>query len=69
MRLSTILLIYAVILIAGFMAGRRKAAAIGYAKGARSLHSLPDYHGYNVMLWGAIPALIAIVAYFAFGDA
>jgi phosphate transport system permease protein len=69
MRLSTILLIYAVILIAGFMAGRRKAAAIGYVQGTRSMHSLPDYHGYNVMLWGAIPALVAIIVYFAFGDA
>jgi len=69
MRLSTILLIYAVVLLAGFMAGRRKAAAIGYAQGTRSMHSLPDYHGYNVMLWGAIPALVAIIVYFAFGDA
>jgi phosphate transport system permease protein len=33
------------------------------------MHSLPDYHGYNVMLWGAIPALVAIIVYFAFGDA
>jgi len=69
MRLSTILLIYAAILIAGYMLGRRKAATIGFAPGARTMHSLPAYHGYNVMLWGAIPALVALIAYFAFGDA
>ena len=69
MRLSTILLIYAAILIAGYMVGRRKAATIGFAPGARTMHSLPAYHGYNVMLWGAIPALVALIAYFAFGDA
>ena len=69
MRFSTILLIYAAILFAGFLAGRRKAAIIRYQRGlAGGMHSLPAYHGYNVMLWGAIPALLAIVGYMAFGD-
>jgi len=69
MRLSTILLIYAAILFAGFLAGRHKAALIRNRSGSASgIHSLPAYHGYNVMLWGAIPALLAIVGYLAFGE-
>ena len=69
MRLSTILLIYAAILFGSYVAGRRKATGIALARGSMaSMHSLPGYHGYNVMLWGAIPALVAIVAYFAFAD-
>jgi phosphate transport system permease protein len=70
MRLSTILLIYAVILFAGYLAGRRKAMLIGMQHGSlASMHSLPAYHGYNVMIWGALPALAAIIAYLAFADA
>ena len=69
MRLTTILLIYAAILFAGYLAGRRKAMVIGYRDGFAGMHSLPLYHGYNVMLWGAIPALISIIAYLAFSDA
>jgi phosphate transport system permease protein len=69
MRISTILLIYAAILIAAYFAGRHKAAGIALTRGSMaSMHSLPGYHGYNVMLWGAIPALIALIAYFVFAD-
>ena len=69
MRISTILLIYAAILFAAYLAGRRKATSIALARGsAAGMHSLPGYHGYNVMLWGAIPALFAMLAYFAFAD-
>jgi len=69
MRLSTILLVYGAILFAGFLAGRRKAASIKHPDGsAAAMHSLPAYHGYNVMLWGAIPALIVLIGYLAFGQ-
>jgi phosphate transport system permease protein len=69
MRLSTILLVYAAILLAGFLAGRHRAASMKYPDGSvADMHSLPAYHGYNVMLWGAIPALIAIIGYLAFGE-
>jgi len=69
MRLSTILLVYAAILFAGFLAGRRKAASIKDPDGSvADMHSLPAYHGYSVMLWGAIPALIAIVGYLVFAE-
>jgi phosphate transport system permease protein len=70
MRITTILLIYAAILFAGYLAGRRKATALSFASGVNDrMHSLPVYHGYNVMLWGAVPALTAVLAYLAFGDA
>jgi len=68
MRLSTILLIYAAILFAGYIAGRRKAGDIALNAGASTMHSLPVYHGYYVVVWGAIPALLAILAYLGFGE-
>jgi phosphate transport system permease protein len=67
MRLSTILLIYLAVLTVGYLAGRRKAAVIAYSSD-QPMHSMPAYHGYNVMLWGAIPALVALLGFFAFGE-
>ncbi|MGI9290268.1 MAG: phosphate ABC transporter permease subunit PstC [Gammaproteobacteria bacterium] len=70
MRLSTILLIYAAILFVGFVAGRRKATVMAHSGGSLAdMHSLPLYHGYYVLLCGAIPALLAIVFYLSFVDA
>ncbi len=70
MRLSTILLIYAAILFAGYLAGRRKAFGFAFSRGSMTdLHSLPVYHGYYVLLWGAIPALLALLLYLFLGDA
>jgi phosphate transport system permease protein len=69
MRLTTIMLIYAGILFLGYLAGRRKATEFAFAGGSMAgLHSLPVYHGYAVVVWGAVPALLAIIAYLAFGD-
>ena len=69
MRLSTILLVYAAILIAGYVAGRRKAIMFAQHDAAGGvMHSLPVYHGYYVLLWGALPALAVILGYFAMGD-
>lgn len=70
MRLSTILLIYAAILLVGYFAGRRKAVFLSHGDGgAAGMHSLPAYHGYYVMIWGAIPALVIILAYLLWSDA
>ncbi len=69
MRLSTILLVYIAILIVGYFAGRQKAIAYSHALDAgRTMHSLPMYHGYYVLMWGAIPAIIAMLGYFFMGD-
>jgi len=69
MRLSTILLIYIAVLIVGYFAGRQKALTFSHGMDeGRTMHSLPMYHGYYVMMWGAIPALVAMLAYFFLGD-
>jgi len=69
MRLSTILLVYAAILFAGYVAGRRKAIMFGQRDASGGvMHSLPVYHGYYVLLCGALPALAVLLAYFAAGD-
>jgi len=69
MRLSTTLLIYAAILFVSFVAGRRKANSLALANDSLArIHSMPMYHGYFVVLWGAIPALLVMVLYLALGD-
>jgi len=69
MRITTILLIYAAILFVGFFAGRRKATLLAVDQaGLANMHSMPVYHGYRVMLWGAIPALIVIVVFLGLGE-
>jgi len=70
MRLTSILLVYAAILLAGYFAGRRKGMLLSHGSGGvGAMHSLPDYHGYYVMLWGALPALAVILGYLVFSDA
>lgn len=69
MRLSSIFLVYAAILLAGYFAGRRKGVLLSHGKGGvGAMHSLPDYHGYYVMLWGALPALALILIYLMLSD-
>lgn len=63
MRLTTILLIYVVILLVGYYAGHSKARRFSF-RDAGGMHSLPLYHGYYVMLCGALPALGLLVLYF-----
>ena len=70
MRLSTTLLIYAAILFAGYVLSRRRAIMIAAdVPAGRALHSLPSYHGYYVLVCGALPALAAILIYLVAGDA
>jgi phosphate transport system permease protein len=69
MRLPTLLLIFAGIVIACFFAGRRRAiASAGGSARNRKLHSLPQYYGYYAALWAALPALAVLAAWLAFGD-
>jgi phosphate transport system permease protein len=42
--------------LAGWLAARSRAWAFQRASSAR-LHSLPNYHGWYVALWTAVPAL------------
>ncbi len=69
MALSTTLLLYLAILFGGYILGHRKAMVFRGGDGPSSvMHSLPAYHGYYVLLWGAVPALAVMLAYFAFAD-
>ncbi|MGP1276204.1 MAG: phosphate ABC transporter permease subunit PstC [Caulobacterales bacterium] len=46
----------------GFLAGRSRALALAARDGSRT-HSLPNYHGYYVALWAAIPGFGLLAAY------
>ncbi len=51
-----------------FVAGRSRAIAYQSASKAR-INSQPNFHGYYLTMWTAIPAAIALVLYAIFGDA
>lgn len=66
MRLPTLLLIFAGMVIVTFlMAKRRSIAMAGGYRNIRKLHSLPNHYGYYAALWAAIPALFVLVAWMA----
>jgi len=48
-----------VLVSAGFYLGRTRAVASASGKPA-SLHSLPNYHGYFLAIWTAVPALLVL---------
>ncbi len=69
MQLSTIFLVFAAVLAGGYLAGRRKALSFANSLGrGQVMHSLPVYHGYYVLWWGALPGLAVMLLYSAFGD-
>ncbi len=69
MRMPTLLIILAALLIAAFLFGRRRAVVLaGGHRSLRRLHSLPDYYGYRAAIWTAIPALVVLAVWLAFSD-
>jgi len=69
MRLSTIILILAVIAVIAFFAGRQRAfATAGGARKMRALHSLPNYYGYEAAIASVLPALALLIAWLSFAD-
>jgi phosphate transport system permease protein len=62
-------LIIVALLVAGFVAGRRKAKAVLRHAGARSLHSRPVYHGAYVAVWTGVPALVFLLLWLLFQGA
>ncbi len=69
MRLSTIILILAVIAVAAFVAGRQRAlASAGGARQMRDLHSLPNYYGYQTAIAAVLPALALLIIWLSFAD-
>jgi phosphate transport system permease protein len=69
MRLITLFLICAVLVVSVFLLARRRAIALaGGHRGIRSLHSLPQHYGYYAALWSALPALAAVVLWVLFSE-
>ncbi len=61
MRLTTLLLLFAGVVIGAFLAGRRRAlACVGGYRGIRSLHSRPAHYGHYSALCAALPALLVL---------
>jgi phosphate transport system permease protein len=57
---SSLFFVVVALAIAGYFAGRGRAVRAAMAGGARSLHSLPGYHGGYVALWCGLPALVLL---------
>ena len=62
MRLPTLLLILAAMLLAAFFLGRQRALSLARpAGGIRSLHSLPRYYGYYAALGAVLPGIALLL--------
>jgi phosphate transport system permease protein len=48
------------LMMAAYMFGRQRAAAVTAAAAGQSLHSRPGYHGLYVALWCGLPALVIL---------
>ncbi|MCC7256836.1 MAG: phosphate ABC transporter permease subunit PstC [Gammaproteobacteria bacterium] len=69
MRLTTMLLLFATLVILAYFAARRRAIAMaGGHRGIRNLHSLPAHHGYYAALCSALPALLVLALWALVGD-
>lgn len=69
MQFSTLLILLTFASVAAFMLGRQKAVeSVGGMGAIRNLHSLPNYYGYYVAIWCAIPGLVLLGLWLAFGD-
>jgi phosphate transport system permease protein len=69
MRLPTLLLLLAATVVGAYLVGRQRAiATVGGSRNIRNLHSLPQYYGYYAALWTALPALVVLGAWLAFGE-
>jgi phosphate transport system permease protein len=53
-----------VLALAGFFLGRQRATATS-GGALRSLHSLPSYYGFYIVVWSGLPALILFVVWVA----
>lgn len=69
MRLPTLLLILAAMVLAAFFLGRQRALSLARpAGGIRSLHSLPRYYGYYAALGAVLPGIALLLMWAAFSD-
>jgi phosphate transport system permease protein len=66
MQATLVLLVVALLALAAFALGRRRALAA--AGGAERLHSLPVYHGAYAALWCGLPGLAVALAWLLFSS-
>jgi phosphate transport system permease protein len=64
MQLTVLIGVLLLLTYAGFSIGRRRAHAVARGN-RRSLHSLPEYYGYYVMVWCGIPAFLTVLLWLA----
>ncbi|MBM7066784.1 phosphate ABC transporter permease subunit PstC [Actibacterium sp. 188UL27-1] len=57
-----IVVIIFAISVVGYLIGRKRALSMT-DDGARGLHSLPSYYGWNVVMFAAVPSLLALAAW------
>ncbi|WP_296419168.1 phosphate ABC transporter permease subunit PstC [Pseudooctadecabacter sp.] len=62
MPILTLLVVLAIIAVAGYVLGRRRAMASADGD-MRKLHSLPSYYGYNAALTGLVPAALVLAVW------
>ena len=60
MRVTTVLLVVACLLLVAHFIGRRRAVSLA---GSERPHSLPTYYGYYAAIWTAVPSLALITIY------
>jgi phosphate transport system permease protein len=65
---TLIVLLLGVLAVFFYAAKQRALNAAGGASGMRKLHSTPHYYGAYAVLWAAIPALVALLAWGFFQD-
>ncbi|WP_120717885.1 phosphate ABC transporter permease subunit PstC [Tsuneonella amylolytica] len=66
MSASLLLLLTIGLALAGWLAGRARAWSFRSANGAQRLAALPNYHGWYVALWIAVPLLVFLALWSAF---
>ena len=68
MPVDIILITLLALIIFGYFIGRKRSLAVSErtTKGQSNLHSRPQYYGYLVALWAAIPALSILMLWSAF---
>lgn len=67
MQTSTLIIVLALLTVAGFFLGRQRSYAVASrAGGVKHLHSLPGYYGMLTALWCSIPAFMVVGLWVAF---
>jgi len=63
--LSSLFLVLMLLVVTGFLLGRRRAVAVG-APGDVKMHSLAGYHGWYVAAWVGIPSFLLVLLWLLF---